>query len=194
MLRKTLLMSTLPPRLDAGALELCAWRAVDVDDVLVAVAASFPELHQWMTWAQTMPTREALRQVLDDGERAFASGEDHPYLLRERGTDDVVGGAGLHWRLEEDRIEIGYWVRSDRTGRGYATAAARALTDAAFAHLDGVRSVQIRMDAANVASARVPAKLGYRLLGEISRDIAAPGHTGRGLVWETDRRQWAALR
>ena len=79
-------------------------------------------------------------------------------------------------------IEIGYWVRSDRTSRGYATAAARALTEAAFAHLP-VDQVEIRMDRANRASAAVPLKLGYRLFGHEEREVLTPGHTGRGLIW-----------
>jgi RimJ/RimL family protein N-acetyltransferase len=44
-----------------------------------------------------------------------------------------------------------------------------------------VERVQIRMDAANAASARVPAKLGYRLLGDVQREVEAPGHTAVGL-------------
>ena len=52
--------------------------------------------------------------------------------------------------------------------------------------------VEIHMDAANVASARVPAKLGYTLLGEEAREILAPGHTGRGLAWAVSRAAWCS--
>ena len=99
----------------------------------------------------------------------------------------MVGGAGLHPRAGPESIEIGYWVRSDRTGRGYATAAAGALTQAAFAHLDGIDRVEIRMDRANRASAAVPPKLGFRLIGHEAREILAPGHSGEGLIWALDR-------
>jgi RimJ/RimL family protein N-acetyltransferase len=65
--------------------------------------------------------------------------------------------------------------------------AARSLTEAAFRFVTSAERVVIRVDRANVASARVPAKLGYALDGEESRDRLAPGHTGRGLVWSMSR-------
>jgi RimJ/RimL family protein N-acetyltransferase len=95
----------------------------------------------------------------------------------------VVGGCGLHRRRAEC-LEIGYWVGSDRHRRGYATAAAQCLTDSGFACVDGVARIEIRMDRANVASAGVPAKLGYELAGEaaydkLARGIPAGGCSGR---------------
>jgi RimJ/RimL family protein N-acetyltransferase len=98
-------------------------------------------------------------------------------------SGELVGGAGLHPK-GPGTADIGYWVRADRTGRGYATAAARALTEAAFQHLADVHRVTIRMDQANVARAAVPRKLGYRGdREETTRDIVASGHTGKGWIW-----------
>lgn len=88
------------------------------------------------------------------------------------------------------RAEVGYGVRSDRHRRGYATEAVGALTSAAFRHLRGLGAVEVRMDRANVASAGVPAKLGFALAGEEDRDVLTPGQSGRGLVWQLTRRAW----
>ena len=57
---------------------------------------------------------------------------------------ELVGGFGLHRRRGPGILEIGYWVRSDRTGRGYATGAARALTQAAFDGFPDVDRLEIR--------------------------------------------------
>ena len=43
---------------------------------------------------------------------------------------------------------------------------------------------------AAVRCARVPAKLGYVLDREETRERRARGHTGRGLIWSTTRRGW----
>ncbi len=43
------------------------------------------------------------------------------------------------------------------------------------------------MDQGNLASASMPPKIGYRLLGVEARKIETPGHNGRGLVWVRDR-------
>ena len=99
----------------------------------------------------------------------------------------LLGGAGLHRRAGPKVGDIGYWTRSDRVGRGYATAAAKALTDVAFDLVPDIERVEIHMDRANEASAAVPRKLGFRLHHEEVRVIEAPGHTGIGLVWVLDR-------
>jgi RimJ/RimL family protein N-acetyltransferase len=71
-----------------------------------------------------------------------------------------------------DRVEIGYWLRPDATGRGYATEAARALVDLA-ARLPHVSHVEIRCDPLNTASAAVPARLGFHRAA--TEEAAEPG-------------------
>jgi RimJ/RimL family protein N-acetyltransferase len=177
----------LPETLAAGPLELRRWRTDCLDELMSAVARSLPELQPWMPWASSMPTAEAELAVLMAGEAAFDADTEWGYALRELCSGDLVGGAGLHPRLGPDAIEIGYWVRTDRTRRGYATAAAQALTDAAFTHLSNVSRVEIHMDRMNEPSAAVPRKLGYRRDREEPRERLAPGHSGTGLIWVLDR-------
>jgi RimJ/RimL family protein N-acetyltransferase len=140
-----------------------------------------------MPWAQTTPSAQDEFAVLEAGEASFDADVDWGYTLVEAPTGQLVGGAGLHRREGLGVMEIGYWVRSDRTGRGYASAAARALTEAAFRYLPDVNQVEIHMDVANDASAAVPRKLGYLLDREEERERFTPGHTGRGLVWIVTR-------
>lgn len=46
------------------------------------------------------------------------------------------------------------------------------------------------MDCANVASARVPAKLGYRPVHTEERPKLALAHTGEAFVWQRTRAEW----
>jgi RimJ/RimL family protein N-acetyltransferase len=177
----------LPDLLPAGPVELRRWRSWHLEPLMEAVAASLPELRRWMAWAQTVPSEAGQLDVLRAGEAAFDAGAEWNFLLFTPGEGTVLGGAGLHPRGGPESIEVGYWVRSDHTGRGYATAVAGALAGAAFTHLDRVDRVEIRMDRANRASAAVPPKLGFRLVGHEAREILAPGHTGEGLIWALDR-------
>lgn len=62
-----------------------------------------------------------------------------------------------------DRLEIGYWLRADVTGRGYATEATSALIGLA-SNIRGVRQIEIRCDPANERSAAVPGRLGFHLV------------------------------
>lgn len=190
-------MAGLPDTLYIDELELRRWRPEDVDRLVESIAASLPELKPWMAWAQNVPEREAQLAVIEEMAAAFEAGTMYAFGLYERGGDVVAGGAGLHLDRPPAPAEIGYWVRSDRHRKGYATRASECLTSVAFAEL-GVTEVHITMDAANAASAAVPAKLGYELVAGTNahpaeaRDPVTPGHTGEGLRWVMTRARWQA--
>lgn len=186
-------VAALPEVIDAGPLILRRSRPDDAQELLAAVLSSLAELRQWMHWAQEEPTPATQLAALAQGEAAFDAGSAYGFLLRELATGEVVGGVGAHRRIGPGAVEVGYWIRTDRHRRGYATLAAGALTDAVFTHLDDVDVVEIHMDRANVASARVPEKLGFRLLRTEQRARLAPAHTGETLVWQRRRERWTRL-
>ena len=166
------------------------WSVDSVDELLLAMGASFLELHQWMSWADTMPTRDLMLSVLRDDLAAFDADTGWQYFLYEIESGELVGGAGLTRRGSPDELEVGYWVRSDRTGRGYATDASRMLTTAAFQSSLGINRVRISMDATNHASAAVPRRLGFHFVGESERESSTLGRCQTIAVWEMDRANW----
>lgn len=186
-------MSLLPDRVSNDQLELRRWSLEELDALLAAIAVSFNELHRWMIWAATMPTRSQMYDVITDDVTRFDNNERWQFFIFERATGELVGAAGLHRRGEFDELEIGYWIRSDRTGRGYATQAAGLLTTVAFDASSDIARVNISMDATNHASAAVPMKLGFIRQGEHDRDIIAPGHSGRGALWTMERHDWSPV-
>jgi RimJ/RimL family protein N-acetyltransferase len=94
-----------------------------------------------------------------------------------------AGSASLMARIAPGGLEIGYWVHPDYTARGFATAAAAALTEAAFA-LPGVDHVEIHHDELNLPSGRIPAKLGYKAIeSRRGRFEPAPADSGVTQIW-----------
>ncbi len=182
-------MAILPDTLSAGLVELRRWRSGDLDALMDALIVSLVELRVWMPWAQEMPQPEAYTRVLQEFEEHFDAGTEFVFGMFDS-SGLVVGGCGLHLRQGPGAVEIGYWVRTDRHRRRYATAAAATLTTAAFSYLPDIDEVHILMDRANVASAGVPRKLGFRLDGSIDRVVLAPGRTGNDLRWVMDRAGW----
>jgi ribosomal-protein-serine acetyltransferase len=180
-------MALLPDTLRADGLELRRWDPASVDVMRAAIDESFGELQLWMPWAQTMPTAEELGRTLTQGADDFRDDRGWDYSMFEARTGDLVGAAGLHRTDDPSCYEIGYWVRTDRTRRGYATTAAAALVEAAFRSLRHASQIMIRMDVGNLASAAVPPKLGFTLRGQEDREVLALGHTGRGHVWMLHR-------
>lgn len=167
------------------------WEPDDVPALHEAVLDSIEHLRPWMPWIAKEPLGLEERRQLVAG--WIASWETGDRLCGLFVGDRVVGCAGLHDRIGPTGREIGYWVRAGETGRGYATAAARTLTDMAFT-MPGIARVEIQHDVANVASGRVPAKLGFTPVREVPHVPEAPGESGIRRVWRVERDRWWARR
>jgi len=164
---------------EVGAV-LRRYELADIDGVYAAVEESRDHLRPHMPWADE--SRQDLVAFLVEAVGQWGRRGDHGYAIVDATDDTYLGGCGLHDRVGPGVREIGYWLRAGATGRGLATAAARALTEAALA-IEDVTRVEIHCDEANVRSAAVARRLGYRL-DRIEPDrISAPDDRGRSMIW-----------
>jgi RimJ/RimL family protein N-acetyltransferase len=97
----------------------------------------------------------------------FLAGESFPYVAFA--GDRLIGGCGLLPRIGPGALEIGYHVRADATGNGYATEMASALIDVAFDWC-GVERIELHIDPGNTASIRVAERLGvpYERMSDVA--------------------------
>jgi RimJ/RimL family protein N-acetyltransferase len=156
------------------------YRPDDIDALFTAVEESRDHLRPFMPWADE--SRAQFETFVADSIQQWQGRADRNFLIVDASTDEPLGGCGLHARLGPGALEIGYWLRAGATGRGVITTAARALTEAALA-VDGVMRVEIHCDEANVRSAAVPRRLGYRLDRIEDDRVSAPGDLGRSMIW-----------
>lgn len=127
---------------------------------------------------------EDTRELLDGFREKFETGDDFVYGIFDGEESEVLGGTGLHPRIGPGALEIGYWIRVDRTGDGLATEAARAMREAASA-LPGIERIVIKCDPENEVSRRIPEKLGFTLLERLESDGETPeGERRDTLVFE----------
>jgi RimJ/RimL family protein N-acetyltransferase len=111
-------------------------RESDADQLAQAVGASLDHLRPWLSWAtQEAADPQAQGRRCRGAEAHWADGCEYLYVLRPQQSAEVIGGFDL-WRIGPRAVEIGYWVHPAFTGRGYATACARALTQAGLALSD----------------------------------------------------------
>ncbi len=159
----------------------------DVDALHRAIEESREHLAPWMAWAnEVLPTRAEREAMFADWN---SMPRDVSYGVFDENSN-VLGGTGLHDRGGPDEIEIGYWVHVGAIGRGLATRITETLTTVAFASETSLVRVLIKHDAANVASGRVPARLGYE-----RTNVETESGTNRELwTWEISRSAWGRLR
>jgi len=174
-----------PARIKVG--DDYALRVLGINDapaVARSVRESFEHLQPWMPWASEESTQESFQRTRLRGVRHKAAhGREWQYGLFAPGETLLAGSFGLMADKWPATIEIGYWVHVAETGKGLAQRASCALTNVSLA-LDGITTVCIRCDEANVRSAAVPRRLGFTLVRTETRAPEAPAESGRLMVWE----------
>jgi RimJ/RimL family protein N-acetyltransferase len=155
----------------------------------------------WLPWVQkdnrnTDECLTAISRMQERRERTEPPADDFVIGIFDRASGSAIGGTGLH-RIVHAAAEgeIGYWIRPDRRAQGLCTEAIAGLISWAFTPQPGggwgLRRIHIRCAARNLASQRVPAKLGLRqearLIGE--RWIEGFGYDDT-LVWGVLSGEW----
>jgi RimJ/RimL family protein N-acetyltransferase len=131
---------------------------------------------------------------LADAERFIAGAnatEDETEFVITRGTT-VLGACGVGSR-DGEQPEIGYWLGVAFWGRGYATEAARALIDHAFAD-HGYDLLLAGARVSNPASRRVLQKCGFQWASVGLYRIRAIASSAPVDRFRLDRSLWASLR
>jgi RimJ/RimL family protein N-acetyltransferase len=149
-------VAIFPEELITRSLELRAFSIAHVDVAFKAVTESRNEVRRWLWWAQGPLDEESYKSFVRKQAANFVNDVEWRYFIFDRFTTNLVGGCSIdlvsHGSVSAN---LGYWIRTSLTGQGLATHTAQLMTDAAFEYLPQISSVEISMDVANVASARI---------------------------------------
>jgi ribosomal-protein-serine acetyltransferase len=161
------------------------WQRDDFHVLDGLIERNIDHLRPWLPWAQKHDP-ENTRTFLESVQSHWDQHSDFQYAVIHAAS--AVGSCGIHARRGAGRLELGYWLDRDHTGRGLMTEAAGLLTEACLAMPD-VEAVEILHDRANGASGAIPARLGYAHVGEEPKTISplAPGESGIHWLWRLDR-------
>ncbi|MFD8911183.1 GNAT family N-acetyltransferase [Streptomyces sp. NPDC059575] len=116
----------------------------------------------WLDGGPYEGTRDAAGFLVKAYEAGLHRPEFGVFALVRTEDGRAVGGIGFHGPPDTyGRVEIGYDVVPDARGHGYATEAARALTDWALGRAD-VHTVTATVEPENAPSQRVLTRAGFR--------------------------------
>ena len=173
----------IPERIVTERLVLRRQTRSDAQMMRVAIEESIDELSQWLTWAKEIPSLETLEGFIAASRAAWELREKHIFHVFDH-ADRFVGLCGLEsidWALRG--FEIGYWLRTSSTGKGYMTEAVLALENWVFEVNRGRRLV-IKCDALNTRSAAIATRLGYDLEGILrSERLNSKNEPQDTMVW-----------
>lgn len=143
---------------------LHAWR--EADWTSFAPIARDPEVMRYITggapWTDERIQEFVARQIAWHAAEGYCR-----WRLEEKSTGATIGfcGGGRMHGLEDDEVEVGWWLARSHWGRGLATEAARAAIQDLFTRV-GLPRVVSMAARENTASLRIMRKLGYTFLRE----------------------------
>jgi RimJ/RimL family protein N-acetyltransferase len=148
-------------RIETDRLVVRCYNLPDVQMLVNSVAESVEHLKPWMPWAHAEPEPMDIKvERMLRFHNEFERGEDFIYGIFNKDETRLLGGTGLHTRIGDEQLEIGYWIHKDFINQGLATESTAALVKVAF-EIVHVHRVEIHCDPGNLASAAIPRKLGF---------------------------------
>jgi ribosomal-protein-serine acetyltransferase len=162
-------------RLTDGNILLRPYEKKDIDALHQATLASLKELILWMPWAHEGYPLAKSRFWIKSTLKNWRDGREYNFAICDAATGGYLGGCGINEiSLMNKRANLGYWVRSDRTGQGIAAAAARLLAKWGFEALL-LNRIEIYVAVGNVRSLRVAEKAGARREGVLRNRLMLHG-------------------
>lgn len=154
------------------------YRLEDAAAIAEAARESVAELQPWMPWCHPEYSIDESRAWLALQVAAFDRGTAFEFAVVSA-DGRYLGGCGLNQiDTANNRINLGYWIRTAATRRGVATAAVRILREWAFEHTPLIR-LEIVVAAGNAASHRVAEKAGAVREGTLRQRLVL-----HGVAWD----------
>ena len=154
-------------------LVLRTYDVADAQELFDAVNGSRRHLNPWLDWvSKTTKPEHSLHFIqqslhLQNTQQALALG------IFDNGK--VIGGVGMHdWDQETKRAQIGYWIRTEYEGKGIVSKCLVKFIEFLF-DKTGFNKIEIHFVQSNKRSAKVAARLGFKVEGVIRQCIMRNG-------------------
>jgi len=173
-------------------LMLRPFRRRDVGTFHEAVSESVNELQPWLPWIEGYDRGFAQRFIR---ESVSSWADRRAYDLTIRPLSDLdrhVGNVSVWPTSIQNQVgEVGYWIRSSETGRGYGTEAASVAIGIGFNELD-LHKVVLRIAVGNLASETMAQKLGFTYEGVLRDEVKVNDRWLDHTSWSMLSSEWAA--
>jgi len=174
-----LIKSILTPRLTLRMLDV-----EDAADVQALLAKNRDYMLPWVPWAVDEPESvEYKKTKIRTWKGEFYLDQKYTYGVYEIKSQKLIGIVFLFTRQGKGILEIGYLIDLDEAGKGYATESSYAVTKLGFEHI-GIEKMVIHCSPENIASQKVPEKLGFALEGSYKSAQKGPdGLRSETVIW-----------
>jgi RimJ/RimL family protein N-acetyltransferase len=152
-------------RIETERVILRCYEPSDAPAMSETILRNHEHLIRWMPWAvKDQHDVKFCTDLIRKFRGSYDLDKDYAMAVFDIRDGRYIGGTGLHPRVGEGALEIGYWMDERYAGQGFATHIAAALTKVGFEY-EGMHRMNIHMQLGNEASERIPMRLGYKREG-----------------------------
>ena len=152
-----------------------------------AIAEHPEHFHAWNAWNPYEMTFKKAAEILKRNIEGTLCGEKLGLAVYEKDTGAFVGDVAATSILQDEGIaEIGYWIRSSASGRGYMYESLKQLCTFLYEEVQ-MKHIIARVHPSNQKSLALLERLKFKPSGE-KRDIidGVTGETVEGLVYKQE--------
>ena len=170
-------------RIETARLVVRCYEPADATLLAEAVTENVEHLKPWMPWAHAEPEPFEVKVARVNRFRGlFDLQQDYVYGIFNKEGTRQLGGSGLHTRLGDDQLEIGYWIHKDFINQGLVTESTAALVRVAF-EIIHIHRLEIHCDPGNFASASIPRKLRFTHEGTLRAKTRFLDRWSDSMIW-----------
>jgi N-acetyltransferase len=150
----------------------------------------------WELWFTSVPEPDRTDAYIATALEGLAKGHMLPWVVRELGTDTIVGTTRYHDIVPEiDRVEIGWTWYAKRWQRSHVNTACKLLLFAHAFDTLGCKVVGLRTDNFNFASQRAIERLGAKRDGVLRHHQARRDGSARdSYMYSVLLQEWPDVR
>jgi len=154
-------------------LAVCSFKDDDAASLFAAIDTNRVHLQPWLDWVGKTTKPEHSLQFIQDA--AYQREHQEGLALGIFKAGRLIGGIGMHdWHHPTGRAQVGYWIGKEHEGQGIVSQCLQKFIDHLFSRI-GLNKVEIRFVPANVRSAALAGRLGFRTEGIIRQSIMNNG-------------------
>jgi len=152
-------------QLSNGTILTRPYQRDDAKSCFEAILESMDELMPWMFWCNADITYPEIEGWVESRPQAWLDDISYEFAIVDSHQGTFIGNCGLvHVDLQNKMAELGYWIRTSQTRKGYATQASKLAIKFAFEVLQ-LNRIEIIIETKNTNSQRVAEKLGAKKEG-----------------------------
>ena len=147
--------------------------AADVQEHFEVIDRNRDHLGPWLPWVPLVRAARDVARFIAVSQAAWQGRHELACALRLHGR--IVGGIGIvHADHENECVSLGYWLDHELCGQGLMTTAVQAMTTWCLTD-HAQHRVQIQAAVDNVASRRIPERLGFTQEGLLRQAAIVAG-------------------